>query len=838
MNKLFLNIKKLGGCVYRPAKAILKNGALRQRTRYAYYYKYLPIKENIVLYEAFNGRGMLGNPLALFLQLNEDPCYNYLKHVWVLDNPKNHSILLSQYANKHNVHFIQYQSREYLKYLCQAKYLINNMTFPTYFSKKEGQIYINTWHGIPLKTLGFDMPNGKTEASNTLRNFLHADYLISANEFLTRIYLDAYKVENIYTGKIIEEGYPRLDILFRFSKNEIIKKASLYGVEIDPRKKVILYAPTWRGKTFGKANTDIDIYFQFKEAIEKKVDMSQYQLFIKVHQKVYSLIKNKLSENYFVPAMIDANEILSITDILISDFSSIFFDYLATQRPVLFYIPDAEDYEAQRGTYTSLDNLPGPYTNSLETLTTWINDIQNVREQYLDKYEKVRLWSNGISGNCISKKIVDIIWGNNESSSNIIQTSCKKKKILISRGKLMVNGISTSLLNMLNAIDYSKYDVSLMVVETRDAAEKALLQKINSNVRVFYRTSTFNFTLFEQIIHAYNQRFGYARRSDYPMYAQEFKRSYALTDFDYVIDFDGYNTYYSTILLQARNAKKLIWQHNDMLGEKELRFPWLVNQFNIYKYFNGIISCSKEIMRVNINNLAGIYCETEKFKYVRNFVDVQRILDGINEAHINTYNDEKYITLSETRSNGILNVKLISCNKHNSDISQGYRFITVGRLSPEKNQLSLLYAFKRLLDDGIHAELFIVGDGPKKKETIKIVNELGLKDVVTLTGKIENPFILMKYSDCFVLPSLHEGQPMVVNEARVLHLPIIISNFSSYEGVCVENGQYILDGTSEDDIYAGLKAFVEGDVPSDYIFDAQEYNREVYDEFVKVLEND
>ena len=98
---------------------------------------------------------------------------------------------------------------------------MNNVTFPAYFTKKEGQIYVNTWHGIPLKHLGYDMPNGNVEVSNTVRNFLHTDYLISASPFLTEVYKYAYKMDNIYNGKIIEEGYPRLDILFRFSREDI-----------------------------------------------------------------------------------------------------------------------------------------------------------------------------------------------------------------------------------------------------------------------------------------------------------------------------------------------------------------------------------------------------------------------------------------------------------------------------------------------------------------------------------------------------------------------------------------------------------------------------------------
>ena len=242
MKKLLFNIKKLGGCVYRPVKEVLKNQKLRKRTRYAYYYKFLPIQPNMILYESFFGRGMLCNPYAIFLELLSNDQYKKFIHVWVIDNFKDNESIIKAYASYKNVIFVKYQGKEYLKYLCRVKYLINNVTFPSYFTKKENQIYINTWHGIPLKTLGFDMPNGSTEVSNTLRNFLHTDYLISASPFLTQIYHTAFKLDQIYEGKIIEAGYPRLDILFHFERSSIIQKLQQCGINVAQEKK-LFYTP-------------------------------------------------------------------------------------------------------------------------------------------------------------------------------------------------------------------------------------------------------------------------------------------------------------------------------------------------------------------------------------------------------------------------------------------------------------------------------------------------------------------------------------------------------------------------------------------------------------------
>ena len=100
---------------------------------------------------------------------------------------------------------------------------------------------MDTWHGIPLKTIGFDIPAGKVSAGNTVRNFLAADYLIAPNHFMTEIYENAFKMKNLYPGKILEIGQPRNDSYFHTDREAIFKKLQMAGVEADPKKKLILY---------------------------------------------------------------------------------------------------------------------------------------------------------------------------------------------------------------------------------------------------------------------------------------------------------------------------------------------------------------------------------------------------------------------------------------------------------------------------------------------------------------------------------------------------------------------------------------------------------------------
>lgn len=835
MNKVIYKMKSTVGCGYRTGEKYLKDWNFRQRVRYARYYKNEKVNERIVLYESFYGRGMLCNPYAIFLELLDDPKYKELIHVWVLDDPENHQELCSLYKNRKNVKFVKFQSKEYLKYLCSAKYLFNNSTFMPYFIKKEEQIYVNTWHGIPLKYMGFDMPNGKIEGGNVVRNFLHADYLLAANPSMTEMYKKSYKLDYIYNGKIIEEGYPRLDLLFKFDRDVIIKKMKRSGVALNPDKKLILYAPTWRGNSFQDVSTDVEKYYKFKEELEKCIDISKYQILIKVHQRVYELAKDDLIGDFFVPSTVDANEVLGISDILISDFSSIFFDYLATDKPVLFYIPDLIEYKTNRGMYFGTEKLPGPFSDCIGEIGKWINEIDKVSKQYKDLYEEMKQWSNAFSKGDCTKKIIDIVFQKKENHYQVMKTLQGKKRLLISKGQIARNGITTSLIGLLNKIDYERFDVSLMIFPVNKKDNLALLNRINENVRVLTRVSVEDVTFYEEILRIYYER-NNTINVKRPMQKKEYLRCFGKTQFDYVIDFDGYNIPLTMLCLQAENAKKIIWQHNDMLAEKELRFPWLERVFQSYKYFDKVVSCSYDTMLVNRKNLSEKYCAYEKFTYMRNIIDSIRIEQSLNQNLIKDYDGKKYIAVDETEDNGCKRVKLIPYLKEdeNNQISN-YCFVTMGRMSPEKNQENLIRAFGKLEKEYPNIVLYMLGAGKLERKLLNLVKDLHLTEKVIFTGNVDNPFVIMKKCDCFILPSLHEGQPMVINEARVLHMPIIVSNFSSVNGVLIKDGQLLI-GTSENEICEGMREYIKGNVPADYVFDVENYNEEVYQEFLKVLE--
>ena len=421
---------------------------------------------------------------------------------------------------------------------------------------------------------------------------------------------------------------------------------------------------------------------------------------------------------------------------------------------------------------------------------------------------------------------------------------------------MLVNGITTAFINILNQIDYDKYDVTVIVNGGNDAERTAKILELNKNARVLVKPGASIKTVGEAIKNNFYLQYGPVNKAlkklmPKEFYEREFKRLFGEEKFDYIIDYEGYNIFFATMCLMQPDARTCIWLHNDMLSEYTVRFKWLKRMFALYPYFDRVVSCSKEIMEVNRKNFSNIV-PYEKFYYAKNTINFDQVINGINNGQILSTKNANYFAINKEENN-ISELTLIplqpqnSCNIENGDYTiinsnerfeNGItRFVSVGRLSPEKNQDELIRAFARIVKENPNTMLYILGEGRSRKALNNLINTLGLSNNVILTGNLSNPFGMMKQCHCFILPSIHEGQPLVILEARLVKMPIIVSNFSSVGGSLIENGQIVINQDA-DSIYEGLRAFLDGKVPDDYKFDHNNYNIEAYDEFCNAVFGD
>lgn len=555
--------------------------------------RYCKIKEKTVLWTAFDGRGILDNPRALFEAMLADSDFKDWKHIWVLDGFKNHKVTLAQFKHCKRVRFVEFKSWRHMVILATAKVIVDNITCKLHFRKRKGQIYVNTWHGIPLKYLGnADRGLQPASKSSMIRNLVAADYICSASPFLSEVYKRDFMLGSLFNGEIIERGYPRLDTFKTSPREKVVALLKQYGVDIDPSRKVILYAPTWRGKTPSTADVAIKPLQTVKEYLERVIDCSQYQVLVKPHQIVYNAARKKFSNQHFmVPATIDANEILAITDVLISDFSSIFYDFLLTKRPIVFYIPDLEEYKTARGLYHSVDTLPGPICQTLEELSDVFADLDGAIKPFAERYAEQRTWAGcdfdqGDNARAIMRHILLA------EPVPVVEKEPVKKKILFTLPPRQRRSVTTTLIKLLKQVDYAQYDVTILTENDKIDTLERLAAELPIDVRVLVRRGAFRTFIDEVKNTFYNQR-GALKRGNVGRLSNYFQEEIAryLVDntFDEVIDVTGLSLFYTTLATFVSAKKRIVWIHEDLCQIQQTVPKRIEKVVHLYSAFDEVV---------------------------------------------------------------------------------------------------------------------------------------------------------------------------------------------------------------------------------------------------------
>jgi len=453
-----------------------------------------PVKENYVIFDAFSGLGVLDSPRTIFKNMLKRDEFKDFKFIWTINNAKIAKHNLEEFAKSKNVIFVKRHSKKYAKYLTISKYLVCNSSVPMYYAKREDQVYLNTWHGIPLKVMGYERIGQRVNSTeNVVRNFFNATHVIGANHFTAeRMFKQAYMFDGIYGGKLLDEPLPRTDTPKIISREESLKRLAEIGIKTD--KKIIVYAPTWKGKLYNSVNIDLTELKTAVKTLKSRINTKEYKIYLRVHYFIYRAISmDKELSKICIPFTIDTNELLPAVDILISDYSSIFFDFLGSKKPILFYVPDLADYSENRGLYIPLDKMPGPVSENLEDIADYINNIEQVKEQYKSNYDEMFEWCCQKEDGNVTNRVIDDVFLN----KNCETVNCKnnKKKLLIMADFTSNFVNKTKLLNYIDSIDYDKYDVTLLTAKPEDEYLKEGLENINKNVRILINNQQPNIRL-------------------------------------------------------------------------------------------------------------------------------------------------------------------------------------------------------------------------------------------------------------------------------------------------------------------------------------------------------
>jgi CDP-glycerol glycerophosphotransferase len=332
-----------------------------------------------VVYSSFDGRQYSCNPRAVHEELvrREAP----LEHLWVVRDgmcrvPPSATVLREG-------------SREYHAALARARFVITNDHLPDWFRRRPDQVCVQTWHGTPLKRLGLDLPesrkNVRRDQERWRRQAANWQYVLSPDRFSTPILQRAYAVE----GEMLETGYPRDDLLVRPDRDAIgARLRQTLGIPASTR--VVLYAPTYRDDIVdsrGRYRLDLQLDL---DRLRRALGRDTVLLFRKHHRIAGVLPATADGFVRDVSSYPDGTELLLAADVLVTDYSSMMFDFANTGRPMLFFAYDLETYREQvRGLYFDLaEKAPGPLLGTTDEVAAALSDIDAIRTQYAERYSE------------------------------------------------------------------------------------------------------------------------------------------------------------------------------------------------------------------------------------------------------------------------------------------------------------------------------------------------------------------------------------------------------------------------------------------------------------------
>lgn len=784
-------------------------------TFYINYFNKYKINENTILIEPQQGRTINGSMFYILKELTSDKQYEKFEKYVVLNKKSIKSANeILKYNKIENVKIVRYLSNRYYKLLATAKYIITDTSLATSFIKKDGQKILNTWHGTPLKYLGKKIKNNYHSIGNVQKNFMISDYLLYPNEYTKEHLIEDYMLENISEAKSMLAGYPRNTAFFEEESRNTIRKE----LNIEDNAQILAYMPTWRENTNKNNENDENkstITLKLME-IESKLNENQI-LYVNLHpldrSSVDFSVFKKIKE---FPSKYETYQFLNITDCLITDYSSVFFDYAITKKKIILFCYDEEEYLATRGLYFDYKLLPFAKAKTTDELIKEINTSKNYDDtDFINQFCKY-------DEKNITKKICEEFILNKKTDLKIEKIKNNgKENVLIYVGNLSKNGITSSINNLLSNIDLKernyyitfsankiyknceqllKFPEDIMYISTVGKTNMNIMQKIKF---VLYRKNLIPIKLMEKTINK--------------VYKNEIKRLYGNAKFDTVIQFNGYE-YKKILFYSAFDCNTVIYVHSNMLNEINVRKNQHLNTLKYaYNKYDKVVSVTEDI-KESIYNISN---REDNIYIAKNIINYKNVLgkSKIEEIKFDDYTESNY-SIDEIKK--VLN-------------SNSKKFITIGRFSKEKGHARLIRAFERLYKENNDIFLLIIGGlGVEYDATIDLISTLESKNNIILIKDISNPYNILNKCDYFVLSSFYEGFGLVIAEADILNKPCISTDIEGPRIFMKDNNGELVPN-NEDGLFEGMKKLLDGKINAMNV-DYEQYNRIAVEEFYRILE--
>lgn len=568
----------------------------RHEFQYLKMIKKSPIEAQAILLESTHGRDFSGHVFYVVKYLAKEYT-NFTIRVAVRQEKMDWVKRLFQRHGIQNVEFVEFLSKNYVKALATSKYLINDTSFWAFFNKRPEQVYINIWHGTPLKCLGKD--NDLEGFGNVQKNFLAANYLVFSNEFTREKMVAAYNLKDIANTQVVVGPSPRNSVLMDPQVRDKVR--SELGVTT---KKVYMYMPTYRD-----SGTSTEKIEELLETMEKRLTDDEI-FFVKLHPFDAEKISFDLSTMSKVrpfPSEFETYEFLTAVDTLVTDYSSIMYDFLCTSRDILLYTYDKEDYFSTRGVYEDIDEFPLPQVKSAEELLFALhNEKSNFATSISKEFKEKYISHDNLNGTI---QLVDFLLRNQENVTIDVQNMRNDKdNIVFYAGGLWDNGISRAFLNNLDSIDLTEKNYILYLNDGAVKREhKYKLQELkipyilSSGVTqysfidgvfgyLYLNTEFFGRKLFKSFI----------EKRVFDMYRFDFRRMFNSVDINQFIHYTGFERSYAAILsaIAGGDIRTTAFCHTDMFKEyrtkKNLNLKSLINMYDV---IDQVVPVSEDIKK-------------------------------------------------------------------------------------------------------------------------------------------------------------------------------------------------------------------------------------------------
>ena len=479
------------------------------------------INKNAIFIDSQHGNDINGNMFYLIKDLNENSKYNNYKVYVACEKNR-----ITEFKNKFETYNIKNyclvipKTFKYFKMLATSKYLFTDTSLPIYFTKRKEQVYLNTWHGTPLKTLGKSVKYDFYNISNVQKNFVIANYVLYPNEFMKDIMIKDYMLY-LNNNKYVLSGYPRNGI-FKTEKKDKSKKQR------------IAYMPTWRGTLDNKDLSHVTKTIDILKAIDLKLSDNQ-EFYINMHPYMKDKIKTDDFKNIkLFPSNFETYDFLNTCDVLITDYSSVFFDYAVSKKIIILFVYDLEEYIIGRGMYLNINDLPFPKVKTIEELFSELDNPVIPYDEFIKEYCNYDSKDN-------SKKLLELVL-EDKTNKMIVSDFPKssKENCLVLSNSLSYSSVFDK---MFDLIDWSSKNYYIGFANASIKDNKYRLQRLEDKCNYFgyfspfVKTSVIEYLLL-YLLKKFNFMYKLNKKMYKKIYKSEYNRRYNNANFDSVLLFD------------------------------------------------------------------------------------------------------------------------------------------------------------------------------------------------------------------------------------------------------------------------------------------------------------